>query len=246
MTTKTTIDLSSAVAASRALVVAKDAFEKAMMAIERAIEPLSDDEFWSMVEAFRERIISGFPMNQNTKDSVHNLHCDMPETGSAKALKFIRFVKAWEAKTVEAYHPLFGVIQDRSDDSYGDLLDSFPLVGREVYEKALAGYYGKEYAVKDAVCEALGERVTASATSRYLTDEENVANAGKALTWLLSHIFQGENYIGMRLEEKGREIFQWEMAPIPCNGDDCDQRVSPVIGVDPQGLCDYCSLDDDY
>ena len=244
MTTKTELDLTLAVATARAFVIAEDGFEKAMMALERAIEPLSDDEFWPMVDAFRAEILGGFCSDRTTEQNAHNLHCHMAERGEAKALKYMRFAKAWEAKKSVAYSPLFDTIKDRGDDGYGDFLDSFPLVGREVFEKALTGYFGNEDAMKDAAREALRGAVTAKATSEYRTDEENAANVVKVGEELVSHIFHGENYNGMTLQEKGREVFRWNLSSFPCHG--CDRDVSPTVGVDPQGLCDYCSTDDDF
>lgn len=212
-TTETKLDLSKAIEASRAFVIAKKGFQATMRALEREIAPLGDDEFWPLVEKYREQVLTGFRLHQESKAMAHNL-LEEEEEGEARTLKLMAFAKAWGAKKGAAYRPLFDAIQDRGDDGYGDFLDSFPLVGREVYEKALTGCFANEAALEDAAREALRELVTAASHSEWRDDEENAEAAEKALTGLLSHVFNGENYHEMALKEKARDSFCWTFSVI--------------------------------
>jgi rubrerythrin len=220
--TTTEIDAKLGVAEARALVIATAKFNKAMIGLEYTLPPLTDDEFWSILAVYRKEVLSSIRAGRKSEASAHNLQCRMESRGEQKAALYMRFAKTYELKASKLYKPLFEVVEGRGDDGYGDLLDNLPLIGREVYEKALDGYYGNESALRDAVLESFKGTV-------------------KEAERLISYIFNGENYNQMSLNEKGREVFKWEMSPLECS--DCNRSVSPVRGVDAEGKCPHCSLD---
>jgi rubrerythrin len=156
----------------------------------------------------------------------------------------MRFAKTYERKAASLYKPLFEVAEGRGDDSYGDLLDNLPLIGREAYEKALNGYFGNEEALKDAAREGFKDAVTASLRCSWSKTEPTKEEITKRVERLVSHIFSGENYNRTALNEKGREVFKQEMSPLECI--DCNRSVSPVRGVDAEGKCPHCSLDGEF
>tara|TARA_R110000824_G_scaffold217119_1_gene403643 strand:- start:679 stop:1383 length:705 start_codon:yes stop_codon:yes gene_type:complete len=210
------------VAEARALVIATAKFDSAMIGLEYTFPLLTDDEFWSVLAVYRKEVLSSIRGGRKSEASAHSLQCRMESRGEQKAALYMRFAKTYERKAAGLYKPLFEVAEGRGDDSYGDFLDNLPLIGREVYEKALEGYYGNESALRDAVLESFKGTV-------------------KEAERLLSYIFNGENYNQTSLNEKGREVFKWEMSPLECS--DCNRSVSPVRGVDGEGKCAYCSLD---
>ena len=234
------------VAEARALVVANAKFTKAMIGLERGLDPLTDAEFWSVLAIYRNEVLSSIRGGRKSDASAHNLQCRMESRGEQKAALYMRFAKTYGIKAAALYKPLFEVVEGRGDDSYGDLLDNLPLIGREVYDKAIEGYYGNENALKEATAEALEApvRKTLSERQHRPTPVVLAERTKDTIDKLLEYIFGGENYNETSLNEKGREVFKWEMSPLECS--DCNRSVSPVRGVDAEGKCPHCSLDGDF
>ena len=95
-----------------------------------------------------------------------------------------RFAKTWRELTRRLYQPLFDVVRGRSDDAYGDLLDSLPLAGREVVNAAL--------------------------TRQFTTNthfEDSVRFACRRRKELGPFILQGENYVATALFDAAQESF---------------------------------------
>jgi len=133
-------------------------------------EPLDDSTFWSLVDRLKDFIkirhnsyVEGIGSFLHTVVFGHYASKGL-ETDGFTALSFVRM---YEEKVASLYKPLFDVIELGGDDTYNDILDSFPLFGKDRFEKALHG-------------EIIG------------TSEDQ---------------YQGENYIGMRLEEKLVDYF---------------------------------------
>jgi len=115
----------------------------AIQALKEQSEVLNDDDFWALMEEFK-ATLKRYKMD-NTEKAAHSfIHSivwghykhGIDEDNRSVAL---RFVKTYRASTKAIYKPLFDVISGYGDDGYGDILDSFPLFGRERYEKALEG-----------------------------------------------------------------------------------------------------------
>ena len=105
--------------------------------------PLMDDaKFWELVEDFFNKRLSALSGQKERHEAVARVLAREFTYGSfqdAGIYTFLSFAKTYAAKVKALYTPLFGVIKGFGDDGYGDILDSFPLFGRDRYEEALLG-----------------------------------------------------------------------------------------------------------
>jgi len=113
-----------------------------------SLEDLDDNTFWSMLDEFKkeiDRTISSRMKDPTVNDAniklaSHRFGCGYFFGGKGEYETLLRFVATYSRKKNKLYKPLFDVIQGFGDDSYGDILDSFPLLGRKRYEAALEGW----------------------------------------------------------------------------------------------------------
>jgi hypothetical protein len=89
----------------------------------------------------------------------------------------IQLAKTWRHVTRDLYDPLFDVVEGRSDDAYGDLLDALPLAGRDVVQKALDREFGNNIQFERAVCDVCQARGQGKMADLILHGENYVATA---------------------------------------------------------------------
>jgi len=129
--------------------------QKYVPEIIRDLPRLPDDRFWELVDAFKA------VLEYSGKEDMYDKVKWGAEEFSRRALvsgilpfwEYMRFTKQYDEMVSKIYDLLFGKIVG-GDDHYGDVLDSYPLHGREAYENALKGvvvkgdpYLGENYVV---------------------------------------------------------------------------------------------------
>ena len=97
---------------------------------------LSDDEFWALMDELIETVSR---RKQNYELAIENFLWDYFFGRKVNPYLMMRFVRTYAEKAGALHQPLSEVITGFGDDGYGDVIDSFPLFGRERYEKALKG-----------------------------------------------------------------------------------------------------------
>ena len=150
-----------------------------------------DDERLFQVSHLYRRVFTYNSFHQ--KDSQRMIHEVVRQlmTGEAnkngRDLNFIdalRFVKTISNMKRPLSSQLYDVVEGKGDDSYGDFLDSFILVGKDVWEKTLSGCYKKG--------------------DWELLKSDIIASVGEAMA---NFIIEGENYIEMYTTEKIQLFF---------------------------------------
>ena len=146
-------------------------------------KPLSAERFWELLPLFCNEILGQYQLNLKnaTYEFFRKPVCDRQVSYTLD--EAIRFVVTYRQMVDALYEPLFNVITNRGDDSYGDLLDAMPLAGRVVYEKCLNKYYGNNAAVDTAVADHRPK--------------------------LANFILHGENYIRMTLQDAASDRYSW-------------------------------------
>lgn len=128
-------------------------------------KPLDDNEFWAMIDELNTEI-RRTGKKPDYELAFERFCWEYAFRNENKIDKVVRFIKTYESKVAALYKPLNEVIEGYGDDGYGDILDSFPLFGREKYEKALKGeikgdpYQGENYIkmkLTDAAFEKFGQ-----------------------------------------------------------------------------------------
>ena len=120
---------------------------------------------------------------------------DIPVYSLPEALQF---AKRWRTLASELDDALSQVVEHRSGDAYGDLLDALPLAGHDVCTQALAGRFRDNRDLEDGV------RLACQATPG-----------------MTNFILRGENYVAMALYEAAREYY-----PSFCNSAE-DRSTTP-------------------
>lgn len=174
--------------AAKNFVQAKNAYEKAFNEYFENLQPLPIPRFWTLLEGFQKLVFG--PMFKNPIDELFRRpQAEGFTTGGIKTFPYsfkeaTQFANNWRKLKDELYQPLFNVIQDRSDDSYGDLLDALPLAGQTVVDNCLK----KQYNYED-FCDAV--KIVHPKAEKI--------------------ILHGENYFGMLLKEEARRRYVYEI-----------------------------------
>lgn len=183
---------------------AKAAYEKAARNYIRSVKPMSEAKFWPMVDVFAEslhRFIKIYKREHKVGitefvrghlfDAAHSCRCNIPKGGFGDYVmgqwhELVAFLAQYERQHVVAYNAMKNWEDlDRGDDGFGDLCDSMPLAGGDIFR-------------------ALREGDIANA--------KQLTKALKALDEKEKHpgskfILDGENYIRMFLEEALSDYF---------------------------------------
>lgn len=175
----------------------REAWDKARETTER----LDVDRFWAIMDLWKSSVIR---MGRDSKQACDELfrQCVCGElivrgktraAGGGKVTfdELVRFIENYEAITSALYGHLFDVVDGKGDDSYGDLCDSLPLVGREGVKDLLALRNDQEN--NEAVVSII---------------EYNCVGHDKD-EWV-HFIWDGENYFRMFLEDEARRRYSGE------------------------------------
>ena len=175
---------------------AQASYQAAFRAYFDELAPLADPQFWQLQPIFTEEVCRfrfRYGRTQGVEQAAEELfrrplaaacgagnenRCDYSLEDAT------RFAKAWEGLRRRLYRPLFDIIEDRSDDGYGDLLDALPLAGAGVVEAALQG-----------------------ALANHQQFEHAVREACQRCPQLANLILEGENYVGMHLYDAAQQAF---------------------------------------
>jgi hypothetical protein len=189
--------------AARAFAQARDRYHDCFRQyFDQRVQPLSDDRFWQLQSVFRDEIRS-FRFVMNRSDGVARAADEFfrnPYTGhfsdrNGRALprysldEAMQFAKTWGEIVDRLYPVLFSVVTNRSDDTYGDLIDSLSLLGREVLEQAVEGKFTKM------------SQLLRAARARC-----------KELSLPPAFVLEGENYVGSCLYESAMDYFAHRVA----------------------------------
>jgi len=97
---------------------------------------MGDDDFWAAIKDLAKEVKYA---KDNTKLACDRFLHEYIFGRKTDPYAAMRFIRTYNKKVDALYKPLFDTIDGFGDDGYGDILDSFPLFGRERYEKALKG-----------------------------------------------------------------------------------------------------------
>jgi len=177
------------------------------------VEPLDVDRFWQLQPVFVQLVCDyrfGYDRTNGVEQAAEEFF-RKPYAGDFKSYggpdvpvysldEAVRFARTWEQITEQLHQPLFDVDTDRSDDGYGDLLDTLPLTGRAVVDHALK------------TGDAPGSGFTNNAEIERAVSRACVKDGWPRLAGL---ILQGENHIGMFLAEAAENYFALSTAQEP-------------------------------
>ena len=166
------------------------------------VAELTTDRFWMLAPVFTGCVFTfrfGYGRTNGAENAadeffrkarVRDFRCLASEIEVRYSLdEAISFAKTWSKLKNRLYRPLFDVVTERSDDGYGDLLDSLPLAGRDVVDMAINRQYTSEPHFIQCVRDACSKR-----------EQDDLAN----------FILQGENYIAMHLYDAARTALALE------------------------------------
>jgi len=123
-------------------------FQKEFEKLWNDVSLLEADQFWTFVAVLtgkvqRYRFRYGRRMRDATDELFRSAWCNELEWDyspyAPTTVDCVSFAKTYSGLTRKLYDPLFDVVKGYSDDAYGDLLDTLPLLGREFVAAILAG-----------------------------------------------------------------------------------------------------------
>jgi hypothetical protein len=182
---------------AKAYLLAKSAFNQAYCRFWHAeVQPCADETGWKLLEAFHGTVEQYRFKLQREEQGIQHAAWEMFRLELAGDADYsfedaVGFVK-WYGALTNKIGRAIGHLYDYHGDSFGDLIDAYPLAGRELVERALASHpksnrprregFLEEREVGDAVREKLG------------------------LPWY-KLICEGENYVEHALEAACRKAF---------------------------------------
>jgi hypothetical protein len=169
---------------------AQENFDVAWDNFYKSIVPLLDplDRFWQIVDSLKDRLVN---CDFNAKAAIREMFRLSQVSGPGRKefsfSELVQFAKTWDELSGNLYEPLFEVITGKSDDGYGDLLDSLPLAGKVIYEQCLKGQIKNNQDLLD--------KIHSQENSHHLPD----------------FIFNGENYFAMNLMDTAKKRVHLEL-----------------------------------
>lgn len=128
--------------AAKAKAKAESNYEKAWRRARTDTPRLDVDRFWDIMEYFREKVLyDRYDASKYATDELfRRCICDQLEVNGTKVTfdELVMFLENYNAVEAALRDALWEVVTDKSDDSYGDLCDSLPIVGREGVAKLLS------------------------------------------------------------------------------------------------------------
>lgn len=167
---------------------ADEAYEDAWS--RKQVELMHPDRFWPILDAFV-KIVGNRDLNQRdaSKNACDELYrrCVCGELQGVTFDDLIQFNANWNALSSELHTALFNTVTGKGDDSYGDLCDSLPLIGRENVTRLL----NDGTLTNDDIVDII----------------ENSRPIGTNKDVWREFVWEGENYFTMFLEDEARERF---------------------------------------
>lgn len=187
---------------ARKLLKARETYHDAWVKATAQRELLKPARFWAILKRLKDiRILSlSGPYCDASKRAADELfrlcQCDELEASGRKVTfdELVSFIANWDALVDKLHTVLFDVVTGKGDDSYGDLCDSLPLVGRAGVKKLLTM---KEGAHSNVDVENVIRTHAADGT-----------DYGPDVWW--TYIWQGENYWRMMLDDAAEERYLYE------------------------------------
>lgn len=184
---------------------AQEAYDDAFNRFESESGLMEDAKFWKVVDYFRNNGIDlRFDwelMKHSTEEFARKVRCGYKEVSMIKVEDLILFFKTYCEKVGNLYKPLFGIVKNRGDDAYGDLLDTFPLLGEDMYNKAINKKFRDNDHMEAEICNKVNNLLP-NAASGYPT-----ASDGKKLVYIFT---EGENYFQTSLGNSIKEALMYE------------------------------------
>jgi hypothetical protein len=197
------------VKSARAFLEAKAEYSKNFKIYLESLEPLSEKRFWEMTDIYNLLILKGIIGESNAVEKAAGELFRLPHADSKKFRlggvrrkspytfeEALQFANDWSSYKDELYTPLFEIVENRSDDSYGDLLDNLPLLGPKFYARCLTKNFSNGTDFENAV--GIVSQIAAS---------------GRGMNTAASYqrfILHGENYNGMMLRDAAEEYFAYQ------------------------------------
>jgi len=177
---------------------AKDNWKHAYVAHAEAATVMAPDQFWKILDhLFQQIVYYRFKLGRTngTKVACKEIgrQCwtkQLPEGVECTVEEFVSFTKAYAEVRGSMYDPLFGVVEERGDDAYGDLLDLLPLLGRKFAKWVQEGKWPKGH--YDEFINSVRKRVR---------KRLNAINCEARYDEVLDFILKGEEYVSMSLDD---------------------------------------------
>lgn len=184
--------------AARAKQKASDDYHNAWIQATSNIERLPVDRFWAILEYWKKEIIylGRHDVSKYACDELfRRCICDQLEVDGVKVTfdELMSFIENYEAVTSALHNHLFYIVEGKGDDSYGDMCDSLPLIGREAVKQLLELEAGDDFE----------ERYDNASVEKIIR-----ANRGKheEKAWY-NFIWHGENYFRMFLGDEAERRY---------------------------------------
>jgi len=172
------------------------------------------DRFWACMAYLQQEVV-GFilrlkrPTTHATDEFGRKCWCEQfPGKFHITPIEYVSFAKTYRALKDQLYQPLFEVVEGYGDDSYGDLLDTLPLLGRDFIKLILHGGFGGE-GKRDhsSFCQSVASYVK--------SDWAIGSDWNKPFEWFM----HGENYMSMSLQESASKYLFYYMKDAEGDGE---------------------------
>jgi hypothetical protein len=162
----------------------KNKINRAVSVISGELELLPMEDFWKVIEKLNDDLKGYDGIYKITKSGLEkfaNNSCfgHLRDIDTDHNI-MLRFIKTYEELCGKIYTALYNVIEGFGDDSYGDIIDSFPLFGEESVNKALDGeiegssedqYQGENY-VKTTLRDTIYEKYAIACKYEHSKEDE--------------------------------------------------------------------------
>jgi len=178
-------------------------FDHGFLRYWRNVQLLNAHEFFVVVLPLYVRNIITYCFSYGYTDGVKNAAWELFRVAlcgedEKKGEMALRFARTYREIRHRFSTPLFEVIQCKSDDGYGDLIDNLPLLGRDAYDQLVSGYIRQEKDVAEIVKSSV---LDVNPLWNALGATSGIPMAKKAFRF----IWDGENYNAMALEDAAKE-----------------------------------------
>ena len=172
--------------------VAQAKFDTEFRQFAGGVPPLAPEHFWPMVEQFRKTLLRTMTYRKETAVEVTASEF-LRELSMQKNLAAgIHFALSWDGYVTKAHRAgnKAPFSWERGDDGYGDLMDSLPILGQDVFDSLEARRFN--------TLDEFNDRI------------ELLCPANCLNSVLKDMVLNGENYFGMSLREAAQKWVVFE------------------------------------